>query len=153
MSDPYLGFEPLTYEAAQQLKGDIEAGHTLVRIAEQFMKEEAPLMAVAAGIIPNVHRTVDRETAEEGMGRLAHRILVSRKLKTSFVIIPATLNPSDAEDFVKLVVPQYEHLVVAAQSYEPGFRSALQRNWPGTLSLLLLAGTERQHEYHVYEGD
>lgn len=149
---PYRGFPPLDFDAFESIKDDEVAVEALVFLARGFMLDEAPRMAVAAGLLPNVHRSVDAETAEEGCGELAHRILVSRKLQASFVVFPAVLSGTRAKDFVEVVVPDGKHLVIAASGYEDEARRALTARWPGTLTLLTFAGTETDHQDDLYEG-
>lgn len=147
----YAGFTPLAYEALRGLQGDEAAMEVLVRQGQSFMREEAPLMAVAAGLIPNVHRRFDDETTEEGAGRLAHRLLVSRRLATTFVVCPADLVTEDAKEFLSVVGPQYARLVIAARSFGPGFRLALAKESRMEVTLLTFAGTVSNHEYRVEE--
>jgi hypothetical protein len=116
------------------------------------MTEEAPRMAVAAGLLSNPHRKVDCETVEEGFGELAHRILVSRRLRASFVVFPSTLSGVRARDFLSAVGPAGDHLVVAAGAYKDSARHALAAHWAGSLMLLTFAGTEQEHRYEVYTG-
>ncbi|MEU0213676.1 hypothetical protein ABZ281_00660 [Streptomyces sp. NPDC006265] len=153
-SEPYTGFVPVTTEAAMSLKGDNVAAAAFVNVASRFMEQEAPLMAVAAGLLRNVHRSLGkRETIEEGTGEFAHRIYITRKPWAAFVVMPRALGPGDAGGFVENVGPAGDHLVVAAQSYKPGFRAELAERWGKPLMLLTFAGTEDKHEYEVYEGE
>jgi hypothetical protein len=147
---PYTGFEPLSHETAKNMEPS--AVQALVAIAERFMLEEAPLMGVRAGVLPNIHRRVTRETCEEEMGQYAHRILIDRKLKISFIIAPLDLAPEDASIFLSHAAPQGEHLVLAAKSYAPGTREALAQRWSKHLVLLTFAGTEKNHDYALWEG-
>lgn len=132
------------------LTHDIAA--TMARVAEamRFMEREAPRMAVAAGLLPNEHRRVDCETVEEGNGELAHRILVSEQLRASFVVFPGTLSGACAADFLVFVGPEKERLVIAAVGYIDDARRRLAEHWPGTLTLLTFAGTEREPHYKVH---
>lgn len=149
---PYRGFDTISYEASKSITNDRTAVETLVRIARRFMLEEAPRMAFAAGLLPNPHRAVDAKTVEEGLGELAHRILISGLLQASFVIFPGTLSGSRAKDFLAAVGPDGKHLVIAADGYENDVRHALGVHWAGELTLLTFAGTERDHQYEVYTG-
>lgn len=148
---PYTGYAPLPYEAGAAVQHDRSAVEILVRQAQRFMRDEAPLMALAAGLIPNVHRAFDAETVEEGMGELAHRLLVSRKLSTTFVVCPADLTADVASDFLEVVGPAGAYLVVAARSFSSGFREAVASMSSMRVTLLTFAGTERFHAYALYE--
>lgn len=150
MSAPYTGFEPLSYEAARSIQNDRDAVETMVRIAQRFMREQAPLMAFAAGLLPNPHRAVDDETVEEGMGGVPHRILVSRRLKASFVVCPMDLTADDAAPFMESVVPAGEHLVIAAKSYDARFRFAISAGPRRRVTLLTFAGTEDKPAYEIF---
>lgn len=153
-SEPYTGFVPVSVEAVRSLQGDEAAMGAFVNVASRFMEGEAPLMAVRAGLLANVHRRLGkRETIEEGVGNYAHRIYVTARPRWAFVVMPQELGPGDGSPFMELVGPEGDHLVVAATAYRPGFRAELAEHWGRPLTLLTFAGTEEKHDYEVYEGE
>jgi hypothetical protein len=147
---PYTGFEPLPYESVRSLSP--EEFEPLARIAQRFMEEHAPLMAAAAGLIPNPHRRVDLETTEEGMGGVPHRIGIGKRLPVSFVVCPTELSAEQVELFLQTVGPRAgTQLVIAARSFAPDFRPAIEEKWGQSVILLIMAGTERNPQYEVLD--
>jgi hypothetical protein len=149
--EPYTGFEPLPYETTHSLSP--AEGEALVRIAQRFMEEHAPLMAAAAGLTPNPHRRVDLETVEEGMGNMPHRIGISKRpFVSSFVVCPTALGAEQVDLFLQAVGPREgAQLVIAARSFAPDFRAAIEEKWAQPVYLLTMAGTERKPQYNVLE--